>query len=73
MRLLSIILAITGIIFIIFGYLIYFKKNYSLINGLESDLAKWRKDISYGNKVGLVELVVGVILILIGIYLFIYL
>lgn len=40
MRLLSIILAITGIIFIIFGYLIYFKKNYSLINGLESDLAK---------------------------------
>nr|WP_243343732.1 DUF3784 domain-containing protein [Anaerococcus sp. AGMB09787] len=73
MRLLSIILTITGIVFTIFGYLIYFKKNYTLINGFESDLVKGRKDISYGKKVGLVELILGVIMILIGTLLFIYL
>ncbi len=69
MRLLSIILTIMGIVFTIFGYLIYFKKNYKLINGFKNDLAKGGKNISYGKKVGLVELIVGVILILIGIYL----
>lgn len=50
MRLLSIILIIMGIVFTIFGYLIYFKKNYKLINGFKNDLAKGEKNISYGKK-----------------------
>lgn len=50
MRLLSIILIIMGIVFTIFGYLIYFKKNYKLINGFKNDLAKGGKNISYGKK-----------------------
>ena len=67
MSLLKIILILVGVAFITFGYLIYFKEKYNLINGFESDFKSGRKSESYAKKVGLIELIVGIIFILIGI------
>ena len=68
MNLLKIILIIVGVIFTTFGYLIYFKEKYNLINGFEVDYKSGRKTESYAKKVGLIELIIGIILILIGIW-----
>lgn len=67
MTLLKIILILVGLAFIIFGYLIYFKEKYNLINGFESDFKSGRKTESYAKTVGLVELIIGIIFVLIGI------
>lgn len=67
MTLLKITLTLVGVAFIIFGYLIYFKEKYNLINGFERDFKSGRKTESYAKKVGLIELIVGIIFILIGI------
>ncbi|MDU3456413.1 MAG: DUF3784 domain-containing protein [Peptoniphilus harei] len=67
MTLLKITLIPVGLAFIIFGYLIYFKEKYNLINGFESDFKSGRKTESYAKKVGLIELVIGIIFVLIGI------
>ena len=69
MTLLKIILIILGLAFITFGYLIYFKEKYNLINGFESDFKSGRKTESYAKKLGLVELIIGIIFILIGLVL----
>ena len=66
MNLLKIILIIVGVVFTTFGYLIYFKEKYNLINGFEADYKSGRKTESYAKKVGLVELIIGIVLILIG-------
>lgn len=71
MTLLKIILTLVGVAFIIFGYLIYFKEKYNLINGFEADFKSGRKTEVYAKKVGLIELIVGIIFILIGILLLI--
>ena len=57
-----------GVIFTTFGYLIYFKEKYNLINGFEVYYKSGRKTESYAKKVGLIELIIGIILILIGIW-----
>lgn len=67
MTLLKIILILVGLAFIIFGYLIYFKEKYNLINGFESDFKSGRKAESYAKRVGLIELIIGIIFVLIGI------
>ena len=67
MTLLKIILILLGLAFITFGYLIYFKEKYNLINGFESDFKSGRKTEIYAKKVGLIELIVGIIFIVIGI------
>ena len=67
MTLLKITLTLVGVAFIIFGYLIYFKEKYNLINDFESNFKSGRKTESYAKKVGLIELIVGIIFILIGI------
>lgn len=67
MTLLKIILILVGVAFIGFGYLIYFKKKYNLINGFEGDFKSGRKTEAYAKKVGLAELVIGIIFILFGI------
>ena len=65
--LLKIILIMVGIGFTIFGYEIYFQKKYNLINGFEEDYKAGRKTELYAKRVGLVELIIGIILILFGI------
>lgn len=67
MILLKIILILVGVAFTTFGYFIYFKEKYNLINGFESDYKSGRKSESYAKKVGLVELIIGIIFVLIGI------
>ena len=66
MILLKIILILVGVAFTTFGYFIYFKEKFNLINGFESDYKSGRKSKSYAKKVGLVELVIGIIFILVG-------
>lgn len=66
MNLLNIIIIVVGVAFITFGYLIYFKEKYNLINGFELDYKSGRKTESYAKKVGLVELMIGIILVVVG-------
>lgn len=60
MTLLKVILLVTGLLFLGFGYLIYFKKKYSLINGVEAAHRAGKKTERYAKTVGLVELILGV-------------
>ena len=72
MTILKIIITLLGITFTIFGYLIYFRKNYNLINDFEEEFKAGRKTKSYAKGVGLTELIIGIILVLIGIFLIIF-
>ncbi|WP_314923723.1 DUF3784 domain-containing protein [Mogibacterium diversum] len=69
MTLLKIILISLGATFSIFGYLIYFKKKYNLINGFEENYKDGSKTESYAKKVGFIELLLGIALLMIGLYL----
>lgn len=69
MTLLKIILLALGATFSIFGYLIYFKKKYNLINDYEANRKAGKKTESYARKVGLIELLLGIALLMIGLYL----
>lgn len=71
MTLLKIILIALGATFSIFGYLIYFKKKYNLINGFEENYKYGRKTEYYARKVGLIELLLGIAMLLVGFYLII--
>lgn len=71
MALLKIILISLGATFSIFGYLIYFKKKYNLINGFEENYKDGSKTESYARKIGLIELLLGVALLMVGFYLII--
>lgn len=69
MTLLKIILLALGATFSTFGYLIYFKKKYNLINDYEANRKAGKKTESYARKVGLIELLLGIALLMIGLYL----
>lgn len=71
MILLMIILLVVGVTFTTFGYFIYFKEKYNLINGFESDYKSGRKSETYAKKVGLVEFMIGIILVVVGFCMFI--
>lgn len=47
MLVLKVISVTLGLAFALFGYFIYFKKKYNLINGFESDLKAGRKKEDY--------------------------
>lgn len=69
---LKIIAIILGLAFTLFGYFIFFKKKYSLINGFEEDYKAGRKTEDYAERVGLVEFVVGVAILIAAIILLIF-
>ena len=69
MTLLKIILLALGVTFSTFGYLIYFKKKYNLINDYEANRKAGKKTESYARKVGLIELLLGIALLMDGLYL----
>ncbi|MDU1582662.1 MAG: DUF3784 domain-containing protein [Peptoniphilus harei] len=71
MILLMIILLVVGVAFTTFGYFIYFKEKYNLINGFESDYKSGRKSETYAKKVGLVEFMIGIILVVVEFCMFI--
>lgn len=65
MKILKIISLILALAFIFFGYNIYFKKKYKLINNFEKDYKNGLKDEKYAKKVGLIELILGILFLLI--------
>lgn len=67
MTILKMMLITVGVAFSLFGYLIYFKKQYDLINGFEEDHKAGRKTESYAKKVGMIQMISGLLLSLIGI------
>ena len=69
MTLLKIILLALGVTFSTFGYLMYFKKKYNLINDYEANRKAGKKTESYARKVGLIELLLGIALLMVGLYL----
>ncbi len=72
MIILKIIIILLGITFTIFGYLIYYRENYNLINDFEEDCNAGRKTKSYAKRVGLTEFIIGIAMVLIGIFLIIF-
>lgn len=66
------ILIILGIAFTIFGYLIFFRKKFHLINGFEADFKSGRKSECYAKKVGLIEFSIGIFFLIFGIVLVIF-
>ncbi len=69
---LKIILVIVGMLFLLFGYFIYFRKKYDLINDFEEDYKVGEKDASYAERVGLIEFIIGIVMIASGVVLFIF-
>lgn len=72
MIILKIALLIVGIAFLIFGTLIYFRKKYNLINGFEADLKAGRKNEAYARRVGLSEIIIGIVFLVATIVLFVF-
>ena len=61
---LKIITFILGLAFCMFGYFIFFKKKYSLINGFVKDFRAGRKTENYAKRVGLVEFIIGTVFLI---------
>ncbi|WP_287388683.1 DUF3784 domain-containing protein [Lachnospira sp.] len=61
-----------GLAFFLFGYFIYFKNKYNLINGFEADFKAGRKNEEYAKRVGMIEFVIGIVLIILGLALIIF-
>ena len=53
-------------------YFICFKKKYNLINGFEADFKAGRKKEEYAKKVGMIEFVVGIVLLITGVALILF-
>ena len=69
---LKVLAVMVGLAFFLFGYFIYFKKKYNLINGYEADFKAGRKNEEYAKRVGMIEFVVGIAMLLAGVVLIIF-
>ncbi len=72
MIIIKIISFVLGIAFLLFGYFIRFRKKYDLINGFRADFQAGRKDEKYAERVGLIELIIGIVLLAIGVILVLF-
>ena len=72
MLVLKILAILLGLAFTLFGYFIYFRKKYNLINGFEADFKAGRKNEDYAKRVGMVEFVVGIAILIAGIVLIMF-
>ena len=68
----TIIDALLGLAFAVIGYLIFFKKKYSLITGFESAFREGRKTERYARRVGLAELALGILLLIASVVLIVF-
>ena len=59
MTALKIVTGVPGLAFLTFGYFIFFRKKYGLINGFRAEHAAGRRDERYARRVGLTEFIVG--------------
>ena len=69
---LKIIAVIVGLAFTLFGYFIFFKKMYSLINGFDEALKAGQKTEVYARRVGLIEFTVGIAVLIVAAVLIIF-
>jgi len=72
MLVLKIIAVLLGLAFTLFGYFIYFRKKYNLINGFEADFKAGRKNEDYAKRVGMVEFVLGIGILIAGLALIVF-
>ena len=72
MLVLKIIAVLLGLAFLLFGYCIFFRKKYGLINGFEADYKAGRKDEACARRVGLIEFVLGIAILTAGILLILF-
>jgi len=72
MTAIKIIFIASGLAFLLFGYFIYFRKKYNLINAFEKDYIAGRKTTRFAKRVGLIELIIGIVLLVIGIILIVF-
>lgn len=68
----KIIAVLLGLGFSIFGYFIFFKKKYLLINGFKEQYKAGIKNENYAKRVGLVEFIIGIVLIVVSAVLIIF-
>lgn len=69
---LKIIATLLGLAFTLFGYFIYFKKKYNLINGFETAFKAKRKNELYAKRIGMIEFVIGIAFLIVSIVLVIF-
>ena len=72
MLVLKILAILLGLALTLFGYFIYFRKKYNLINGFEADFKAARKNENYAKRVGMVEFVIGIAILIAGLILIIF-
>ena len=72
MLILKILLPIVGFAFLLFGYLIFFRKKYSLINGFDAAFKEGRKTERYARRVGLVEFILGILFLIASVILILF-
>ena len=72
MLFLTITALVLGLAFLLFGYFIYFRKKYHLINGFQAAWEAGRKDESYARRVGLIELWIGIVLLVTGVVMILF-
>ena len=72
MLILKILLPIVGAAFLLFGYFIFFRKKYSLINGFDAAFKEGRKTERYARRVGAVELILGLVLLVASVVLILF-
>ena len=72
MLVLKIVSVLLGLSFTLFGYFIYLRKKYNLINCFEADFKAGRKNEEYANRVGMVDFVIGIAVLVAGIVLIIF-
>ena len=65
------VLIILGVISLYYGYNIFFKKKYDLINDFEAEFKAGRKREKYAERIGIVEFVLGTGMLIGGILLII--
>lgn len=63
------ILIILGVISLYYGYNIFFKKKYNLINDFEAEFKAGRKTEKYAERIGIIEFVIGAGMLIGGILL----
>lgn len=66
------ILIILGVISLYYGYNIFFKKKYDLINDFEAEFKAGRKTEKYAERIGIIEFVLGIALLISGIAIIIF-
>lgn len=72
MLVLKIVSVLLGLSFTLFGYFIYLRKKYNLINCFEANFKAGRKNEEYAKRVGMVEFVIGIAVLVAGIVLIIF-